>query len=265
MMQMEMIALVCVAALVLISALLCIVIARLQSRHVFRCKHCGGTFHPRWTQLLFEAHALREHRIRCPLCNVKDFCEDQGRMTMKKIGERITYLPASSDPLSADVYFIHGDQFCYIYDVGNNPQALEQIQGIDKEKVVILSHYHKDHTGNISDIHCRELYVGQLTRETIGKGTVVEDSLTIRDGVKIVIMPCPSPHVDGSLIVNVDSKYTLIADLYFTRPPFDREKAMQMLDTLAGMDTEFFVVSHQEKEKVIEKARLIGELRVHFG
>lgn len=83
--DMETMVLVCVAALVAAAALTGIVIARLQSRHVFRCKHCGGEFRPQWTQLLFEVHALREHKIRCPLCNVKDFCTDQGRGATKEM------------------------------------------------------------------------------------------------------------------------------------------------------------------------------------
>ena len=49
---------------------------------------------------------------------------------MNAIGEKIKYLPSSEYPLSADVYFIEGDKYCYIYDVGNNDDSLNQINQI---------------------------------------------------------------------------------------------------------------------------------------
>ena len=183
---------------------------------------------------------------------------------MNTIGNRIEYLPAENDPLSTDVYCIEGDKYCYVYDVGDDSRSLRYINQIGKETVVILSHHHKDHTGNIKTLHYRDLYVGKKTHEVIGKGIIVEDKLTINDGVKIDVIHCTSPHTDGSLIVTIDNEFTLIADLYFTRPPFEREKAIKMIETLRDIDTKYFVISHQEDEKVISKDRLIAELTAYF-
>ena len=151
---------------------------------------------------------------------------------MNTIGKRIKYLPATNDPLSADVYCIEGNKYCYIYDVGNNERSLQLVNQICKEKVVILSHHHKDHTGNIASVGYRNLYVGKKTFETIGAGVIVDDKIIINDGVKIEVMHCISPHTEGSLIINVDNEYTLIADLYFTRLPFDKEKALKMISSI---------------------------------
>lgn len=181
------------------------------------------------------------------------------------IAERIKYLPATDNPLSADVYFIEGDQCCYIFDVGNNDNALHHINQINKEKTIILSHYHKDHIGNIERINYHDLYVGKKTYETIGKGKIVENAITINDGVKIEIIHCTSPHTDGSLIININNEYTLIADLYFTRPPFNKEKAMKMIRFLKNIDTKYFVISHQEDAKVISKEKLILALKEYFN
>lgn len=183
---------------------------------------------------------------------------------MNTISRKIKYLPATNDPLSADVYCIEGDKYCYVYDVGNDDRSLQYINQIGKEKVVVLSHHHKDHTGNIVGLHYRDLYVGKKTYEVIGKGIIVEDMLAINDGVRIDVLHCTSPHTDGSLIVTIDNEYTLIADLYFTRPPFDKDKAMKMIESLRDIDTKYFVISHQEDGKVIPKDKLIVELTAYF-
>ena len=183
---------------------------------------------------------------------------------MKVIAEKIKYLPSVNNPLSADVYFVEGDTHCYIYDVGNNEDSLHQINQIKKDKTIILSHYHRDHIGNIDDIKYCNLYVGKKTYHTIGKGEIVEDLLTIQAGIKIEIIHCASPHTDGSLIVNIDNEYTLIADLYFTRHPFDKEKVMKMLNSLEAIDTKYFVISHQEDVSVVPKEKLIAELLEYF-
>ena len=183
---------------------------------------------------------------------------------MNTISAKIKYLPSTNDPLSADVYCIEGDKYCYVYDVGNDDRSLQYINQIGKEKIVVLSHHHKDHTGNIVGLHYRDLYVGKKTYEVIGKGIIVENMLTLNDGVRIDVSHCISLHTEGSLIITVDNEYTLIADLYFTRLPYDKEKAMKMIDSLRSIDTKCFVICHQEDEKVIPKDKLIAELTAYF-
>lgn len=180
------------------------------------------------------------------------------------IPEYIKHLPATDEPLSADVYIVSGRENDYIFDVGNNAEALEFIAQAAGNGVVILSHPHNDHVGNIEKLAYRALYVGDKTREKLGGGTVVEDALTIGDGVTLEIRHCPSPHTDGSLILTVNGEYTLLADLYFTKPDYDRKKAHQMLDALKELETKYFVVSHQKAACVFEKAALIEELEDYF-
>lgn len=183
---------------------------------------------------------------------------------MNVITDYIKYLPATDDPLSADVYFIEGEKFCYIYDVGNNDIALRHINQIQKEKCIILSHYHKDHTGNIDRINYSNLYVGNKTFEVINKGKIIKDALTLYDGIKIEILPCISPHTEGSLVVTINNEYTLIADLFFTHPPFDKNIVSNMIDTLHKIDTKYLVVSHQEEKKIFLKHDFIAELSDYF-
>lgn len=187
---------------------------------------------------------------------------------MISINDYIRYIPASPvsvSLLSADVFFIEGADYCYLYDVGNGDSALEAIASVDKPKVVILSHYHKDHTGNIDKVSYERLYVGDTTNNAIGKGEVIEDCLEINDGVSITVKHCVSPHTKGSLIVTVNNEYTLIADLYFTRQNYDKKIAEQMLDTLRATNTKYFIVSHQDGNCVFEKDQMIKDLAEYFG
>lgn len=184
---------------------------------------------------------------------------------MKTICPYLHYIPSTPEPLSADVYVIEGDRSSYIFDVGNNQEAADLLSTLPGKKTIILSHPHNDHIGNIGKLDCTDLYVGDATYEKIQQGTVVSEPVRICDGVEIKIMPCPSPHTGGSLIVTVNNEYTLLADLYFTRPPFDRKLAREMLAVLRELDTKHFVVSHQEETCVFEKDCLLRELSDYFN
>ena len=43
------------------------------------------------------------------------------------------------------------------------------------------------------------------------------------------------------------------------------EKAIQMLDFLKHLRTNYFVISHQEDKKIVPKEKLIEELSTYFG
>ena len=66
------------------------------------------------------------------------------------------------------------------------------------------------------------------------------------------------------MIVNVNYEYTLIADLFFSRPPIDTKAARNMIQTLETVDTGFFVVSHSGEGSIYEKQNLISQLYDYF-
>lgn len=183
---------------------------------------------------------------------------------MRTITDYLYGIPAVSEPLSADVFVIEGVRQTYIFDVGCNEESFQLLDRQSKEKTIILSHFHKDHTGNLNRLTYKNLYVGDLTFKRIGRGTVINDELAIQDGAELVIQSCPSPHTPGSLILTVNHEYTLLADLYFTKPDYDRIQAQAMLEVLRHLDTKFFLVSHQQGSPVFEKSALIEELTNYF-
>lgn len=181
-----------------------------------------------------------------------------------KIAPQIWQLPSSEEPLSADVFIIEGDERYYVFDVGSSDAAYEAIAALDKPVTVILSHFHRDHTGNMSRLAPVETLAGARTMKYIPKGTLMDAPLTIHDGVTIEVRPCVSPHAPGCLIATVDGTYTFLGDLHYARPETGQGEARGMYNVLRTLDTRCFVVSHAEGCPLVEKDELLRELKEYF-
>ena len=62
--------------------------------------------------------------------------------------------------------------------------------------------------------------------------------------------------------------YTIIktyADRAISCTTDNRPQFQKMIDFLRNIDTQYFVISHQENENVIPKEKLIAELTVYFS
>ena len=184
---------------------------------------------------------------------------------MFDIAPRIRRIPAASDPLSADVFIIEGDARCYVFDVGMNDEAFAAISALDKPVTVILSHFHRDHIGNMGRLHPDVTLAGARTMKYISGGTLVDAPLTIRDGVEIIVRPCVSPHAPGCLIATVDGTYTFIGDLHYARPGVGQGEAKGMLNVLKAVDTRYFVPSHMDGSPLVEKDALLREIREYYA
>ena len=202
---------------------------------------------------------------------------------LKNLTENISVLPASSNPLSADVGIVYGRERVYLYDVGANEYSMNYINGIDKKKSVILSHFHKDHMGNIGLINCNTVYGGRETikhlpdnifREGIKHpsdsiGTIqnicVTESVHIDDGVHIEIVPIPSTHAKGSLAMCVNEEYTFLGDATYTamikgQTCYNAQLLKSQIEVLDSLKSRYFLLSHDE-QFVYEKQEIIGSLK----
>ena len=121
------------------------------------------------------------------------------------INERISYIEATEEPLSADIGIIRCGDTEWLYDVGNDLRSLD---GLDGEYNVVLSHFHQDHTGSLDKVLTGELYVSGETFRHTGRGTVVTGELTIGD---LRIFQIPSSHTKGCLGLEVGNEYVLVS------------------------------------------------------
>lgn len=173
-------------------------------------------------------------------------------MTTLPIDTSIEYIKATENPLSADVGIIKGEKFIWLYDVGSSDEAAEYINGLAQPTAVVLSHFHPDHTHNLSRVKHEELYVGDNTYGYTHEGTVVTEDIYIEDGVKLHIFPLPSSHARGSLGLEINEKYAFVGDgTYATRKGgrtvYNVQFLKAMIDVIKGLKAEFILLSHEEK------------------
>lgn len=184
---------------------------------------------------------------------------------IERITPRILRVSPVDEPLSSDAFIIEGDARYYVYDVGASEEAYEVISALDKPMAVILSHFHRDHTANMARLPPAETLVGARTRRQLGLGTLVDASVTIRDGVEIVVQPCVSPHAPGCLIATVDGTHTLIGDLHYAQPDKGQGEAKGMRNVLRALRTQFFVVSHAQGSPLVSRDVLLKEIEGYYG
>ena len=179
--------------------------------------------------------------------------------------ERISYIAASKNPLSADVVLIEGKEYLYLFDVGNNEEVAAYLDALPKKKKVILSHFHADHIGSIGRIAFETVYAGPIMGKYYQyfvtgyekdkepeKYLTVTEPVRISDGVELQIYPMPSSHAKGSLLVQVDEEYILLGDGMYSRKKDGKavynvqllKEQMKLLQELPG---EKLFLSHEKR------------------
>lgn len=204
-------------------------------------------------------------------------------MEQRKITEQISYIMASDNPLSADVILIEGQEYFYIFDVGNNEQVAEYINTLPKKKCVVLSHFHADHMGNIGRVDFETVYLGANTANYVhqyipedalqgcaeGSGTLqsvpryatVVEPVKLSDGVSVEIYPVPNSHAKGALLLQVNEEYIFIGDSLYSKVDGEDyvynvqllKEELELLKSLAGTQ----VFSSHENRPIKSKAAVL--------
>ena len=184
-------------------------------------------------------------------------------MNRIRINDKISYIEASDNPLSADIGIIEDNGSTWLYDVGNGEKS---ICGLDGIYHVVLSHFHPDHTGNISRVRTESIYVSRETYAHVQCGTVVNDDLYIGN---LHIFPLPSSHTKGSLGLEVDGEYAFIGDALYSKVKdgyyiYNAQLLKNEIQVLSALRAPNLLVSHF-KGLIREKVAVIDELRTIYG
>lgn len=181
------------------------------------------------------------------------------------ISEKISYIPCSNDPLSADIGIIREGAETWLYDVGADERA---IAGLAGSYHVVLSHFHQDHTGNLERLSPKALYVSGETKRHVGMGTVVERDVTIGN---LHIFPLPSSHCKGCLGLEVDGTYAFVGDALYSKFRdgcyiFNAQLVKEEIAVLKKLNAPHLLVSHfdgliRPREAVIAELEEVYALR----
>lgn len=159
-------------------------------------------------------------------------------LEIKKINDCISYIPACTEPLSADVGIIYGKNRTYLYDVGSTIENLEFMYSLKEPFSIITSHFHGDHIwwlekhragdagvkpGDTLSLDYKrpryaELYVSSQTKKYTEDGIVVSERMTINDTaadgtpLTLEIIPFPSSHAKGCLALMVNDEILFTGD-----------------------------------------------------
>lgn len=169
-------------------------------------------------------------------------------MERKKITEQISCLPATEEPLSADVGLIRCGEEWWIYDVGRSQGVADAINGLQGRKNIVLSHFHPDHTGNIDAVEYDALYAGAYTCRSLKRGTVVEGHMYFQGGIHL--FPLPSSHAKGSLGLEV-GEYAFLGDGTYCmvkggQAMYNAGLLRELILTLEALRARFVLQSHRE-------------------
>lgn len=153
-------------------------------------------------------------------------------INIKKIDELISYIPSCEHPISSDVVIIKGQTRTYVFDVGSTVECLDYLHQMTDDKVIIVSHFHGDHTWwltkhregdegvesgdkislNYEPVKCSKIYAGAYSTKHIPEAEAVRERITIEDGVKLDLIPLPSSHCKGALALMVNDEYLFLGD-----------------------------------------------------
>lgn len=188
-------------------------------------------------------------------------------MQLLNLTENISYIPASEEPFSADVVFIKAEECTWIFDVGTTEEIADYINSIEGPKKVVISHFHPDHTQNLSRIRCDEFFCGKETFKHTGAGTVVDCEFVSGD---VKIGPVPNSHAKGSLFLETGN-YIFTGDATYAahrknKRFYNAQLLKEEISFFEGRSAEFCALSHNpvfivKRSAVITKLNKIYKMR----
>lgn len=187
---------------------------------------------------------------------------------IKKIDENISYIPASMNPLSADVVLIKTENATWIFDTGSNDEAFAEISAVQDTKNIVLSHFHPDHTANVTRLEFDNLYMNRHTAKyfrNIADGTHGDNSnssknkpcITIVDGTfkdestGLKICTIPSSHAKGCLCL-VYKDYAFLGDATYCKEKngsrvYNVQQLKAEISFIESLQCRYVCLSHDEK------------------
>ena len=164
-------------------------------------------------------------------------------MSIQQISDKISYIPATENPLSADIGIIKGGEQTWLYDVGDGAAVIDGLTGSFQ---VVLSHFHQDHTGNLQKLDIQNLYVSGETQRHVGRGILVTQDIFLG---AMHLFPIPSSHCKGCLGLEIDEAYAFVGDALYCKAKngeylFNAQLLRDEIAVLKKLKAPYLLVSH---------------------
>lgn len=175
------------------------------------------------------------------------------------INEKVMYVTSGEDPISSNVYIIKGASSTWVYDVGANSESLREIEAIEGDVNIVISHFHADHIGNASEVMKRAgntvLYASKQTSKYVQDAALVEEDFTVEDGVKFHVFRIPSSHAKGCLGLEVAGEYAFVGDAIYpsykdNMKVYNVQLLKEQIEVLKGLRADKIFLSHDKKAYV---------------
>lgn len=171
-------------------------------------------------------------------------------MPIIQLTDCISYLPASEKPLSCDIVFVKTNKATWIYDVGVNSEAADEINKVEGTKNIVISHFHPDHVFNLARVKYDNLYVSKNTKKYVFRGNVIQGKLDFEEEPGISVIELPSSHAKGCLCL-VCGDYAFLGDGAYCKPvrghhTYNTQLLLEMIKTMESLDVRYFCLSHDE-------------------
>ena len=194
------------------------------------------------------------------LRRAKEILDGAGRI---RINGRISYIEAGEVPLSADIGIIEDGEKIWLFDVGEGERRIRSLTG---RYSIVLSHFHRDHIGNLEKLDADELFVSKETYRHVKAGTVVTEAVSFGD---IRIFPLPSSHAKGCLGLEVGEGYAFVGDALYGKEKdgiliYNAQLLKELIDTLSALRAPRLLESHR-KGFVRSKEDALKELKEIYG
>lgn len=209
------------------------------------------------------------------------------RYKVETITDALSYIPASEEPLSADVGIFYTENRIWLFDVGNGEKTIEAIEGsfaklqngqpVDARTLqhnriplsIVISHFHPDHMGNIGNFAGADIYVGANTAKYLDDVVCSKNHIiTVTEDVfidDVHVFPLPSSHAKGSLGLEIAGKYAWLGDGAYTcmkggKKCYNAGILKEEIEVLERLHAEYVLLSHQ-KQIVRPKDTVVGWLK----
>ncbi len=186
-------------------------------------------------------------------------------MGVVTINDRISYIEACDEPLSADIGVIRAEDGLWLYDVGC---GAERVAGLTGSYSIVLSHFHADHTGNLDALRAEALYVSAETYRHVRRGTVIDADTWFGD---MHVFPLPSSHARGCLGLEVAERWAFVGDGLYSKVRdgcwvYNAQQLQSEIKVLRALCAQDLLVSHfpglvRGRDEVLEELEAIYAMR----